>query len=656
MCGIVGAIRRSGGLHEQFVRSMATNIAYRGPDSSGEWVSEGAQVAFGHRRLSILDLSPLGHQPMVSSSGRYTITFNGEIFNFKEIARTLTTPLKGGSDTEVILACCERDGAKQAVQHFVGMFAYAIWDKVERSVTLVRDRLGIKPLYYGWWKDTFLFTSDLRALKGIDGFSLEPSKEATALYLQYGYVPAPWSIFPTFWKLPPGHSLTVRVDTLQEGAQGEPAPFWSYPSYDPDQCDSDFDSGRREGAQGESSEFSLDALEQRLLEAVNLRLVADVPVGAFLSGGVDSSLVVALMQRCVASTGSTSPVKTFSIGFGEQGFNEAPFAKSAATHLGTDHTELIVTDRMALDVLPMIAGMCDEPFADSSIIPTYLVCKLARQHVTVSLSGDGGDELFNGYNRYAILSKLMYLRSLLPESVLRPLLFLGRVIPLGLIDILQKVLRRAGIFYFSLSTPGEKLRRTLDVLSEKRNVELYYRAIRHWRDVREVLHGGSSPIEVSMVDECLDPRRTMSRADIQMYLPDDILTKVDRASMAVSLEARVPLLDHRVVEYASRIPMDVLYRDGRGKWPLRALVQRYLPRHIMERPKSGFSIPLDAWLRTELREWAEPLLAAPCLEESGLIPGPIRKVWREHLAGRRNHSQLLWVVLMYQEWRFAQSP
>ena len=646
MCGVVGAIRKSGGLHEQFVRSMAAKIAYRGPDSSGEWVSEGAQVAFGHRRLSILDLSPLGHQPMVSSTGRYTITFNGEIFNFKEIARTVQTPLKGGSDTEVILACCERDGVTQAVQHFVGMFAYAIWDKVERRVTLVRDRLGIKPLYYGWWKDTFLFTSDLRALKGIDGFSLEPSKEATALYLQFGYVPAPWSIYPTFRKLPPGHSLTVQIDTLHVGEHGEPEPFWSYPSDDPD---------RNSSGRGQEVEFSLDALEHRLLEAVQLRLVADVPVGAFLSGGVDSSLVVALMQQCVASSGGTSPVRTFSIGFGEQEFNEAPFAQSVAAHLGTDHTELIVTDRMALDVLPLIAGMCDEPFADSSIIPTYLVCKLARQHVTVSLSGDGGDELFNGYSRYALLSKLMHLRRVLPQSVLRSLLFLGRVAPLEAIDILQKVLRSAGIFHFSLSTPGEKLRRTLDVLSEKRNVEMYYKAVRHWRDASKILKGVSRPVEVAMVEECHDPRRMMSNADIHMYLPDDILTKVDRASMAVSLEARVPLLDHRVVEYASTIPSDVFYRDGRGKWPLRALVQKYVPRSIIERPKRGFSIPLDTWLRTELREWAEPLLTPRSLEEAGFIAGPITNVWMEHLSGSRNHSQLLWNVLMYQEWRLAQS-
>lgn len=646
MCGVVGAIRKSGGLHEQFVRSMAAKIAYRGPDSSGEWVSEGAQVAFGHRRLSILDLSPLGHQPMVSSTGRYTITFNGEIFNFKEIARTVSTPLKGGSDTEVILACCERDGVQQAVQHFVGMFAYAIWDTVDRSVTLVRDRLGIKPLYYGWWKDTFIFTSDLRALKGIEGFSLEPSQEATALYLQYGYVPAPWSIYPTFWKLPPGHSLTVRIDTLQVGAQGEPEPFWSYPSTDPDKY---MTNGGREG------EFSLDALELRLLEAVQLRLIADVPVGAFLSGGIDSSLVVALMQRCVAASGSATPVKTFSIGFGEQEFNEAPFAKAVAAHLGTDHTELIVTDRMALDVLPLIAGMCDEPFADSSIIPTYLVCKLARQQVTVSLSGDGGDELFNGYSRYALLNKLMHLRSVLPQAILRPLLFLGRVAPLEAIDLLQRILRSAGIFHFSLSTPGEKLRRTLDVLSEQRNVEMYYKAVRHWRDAGGILQGVSRPVDVPMVEEFHDPRRTMSRADIQMYLPDDILTKVDRASMAVSLEARVPLLDHRVVEYASRIPSEVLYRDGRGKWPLRALVERYIPRTIMERPKRGFSIPLDTWLRTELREWASSLLAPPRLEEAGLIAEPIKKIWTEHLSGRRNHSQLLWNVLMYQEWRLAQS-
>ena len=652
MCGIVGIIRQNGGLRPDLVRGMAEQIRYRGPDSSGELVLAEGKVAFAHRRLSIIDLSPAGHQPMSSASGRYTITFNGEVFNYRELARELSVPVVGDSDTSVMLACFEQYGIKEAVTRFVGMFAFAVWDAAEGTVTMARDRLGIKPLYYGTIGGSFLFTSDLRALKGVTdllgdpGFTGEIDREAQALYLQYGYVPAPWSIYKGFSKLLPGHTIAVADLTNRNVGLKvcSPQPYWSPPHHDVEEYRNREGFVDRWGAEFDEKGF-IDDLDRRISEAVSLRLVSDVPLGAFLSGGIDSSLVVAVMQRH-----SPNPVRTFSIGFEEERFNEAPFARAIANHLGTDHTELVVTDTMSRDVIPLLPGILDEPFGDSSIIPTYLVSQLARRMVTVSLSGDGGDELFGGYNRYSLLDSLIKTRDKFPAWLVTLANQGAQLSPLGAMDSVQRILRRAGVFPFDLNNPGEKVRRVLSLVNEQDSVELYYQAIRHFRDGSKIVGGIGAVPEIERVQRFSDPRRMMAAADIRHYLPDDILTKVDRASMAVSLEARVPLLDHRLVEYAGSLPMEILYRDGKGKWPLRALLSRYVPQHLIDRPKSGFSIPLDNWLRGALREWAEALLTPQLLESQGFRVEPIRTLWREHVSRRRNHAQLLWNVLMFQDW------
>ena len=646
MCGIVGVIEKSGGLTEALVRGMAEQIRYRGPDSSGEAVLADGRVAFAHRRLSILDLSPAGHQPMVSSSGRYTITFNGEVFNYREIAQELTTPIRGESDTAVMLACFEEFGVREAVSRFVGMFAFAVWDAVEGTVTLVRDRLGVKPLYYGEVNGSFVFTSDLQALRVFPGFAREVDRDALALYFQYGYVPGPWSIVRGLKKLPPGHFLSLSCERSASEVllESAPEPYWNAPSSDVEATLTAPAHSRRWREEFDEKAF-LDDLDERLSHAVRLRLVADVPLGAFLSGGIDSSLVVALMQRY-----SATPVKTFSIGFEEASFNEAPFARAVADHLRTEHTELIVTDTMSREVIPLLSQISDEPFGDASLIPTYLVSKLARQAVTVSLSGDGGDELFGGYNRYALLASLMTTRDAFPGWMISLANKGAQYAPLGMMDSVQRLLQRVGVFPFALNNPGEKVRRVLALVSERDPQELYYKAVRHFRDGAGVVAGMTIVPEVARVWATHDPKRMMAAADIRHYLPDDILTKVDRASMAVSLEAREPLLDHRLVEYAGTLPMEILYRDGKGKWPLRALLSRYIPQQLIDRPKSGFNIPLDAWLRGSLRGWAEGLLTQEALESQGLRAEPIRTLWKEHIHGGRNHAQLLWNVLMYQDW------
>jgi asparagine synthase (glutamine-hydrolysing) len=620
-------------------------MSYRGPDSSGEWVSGDGQVGFAHRRLSILDLSPLGHQPMTSSSGRYTITFNGEVFNFSQIAQEMGFQPRGGSDTEVMLAAFEGWGVLPAVSRFVGMFAFAVWDQESRTVTLVRDRLGIKPLYYGLVNGSFVFTSDLRALGGFPGFSAQRSPEASALFLQYGYVPAPWSIFSSLWKLGPGAALTVSLDALTAGRVGSVTPFAHPPSEGIKYTQYWLLPDEELTADRCSEEELLEELESRLVEAIRLRLIADVPLGAFLSGGIDSSLVVALMRQAAGGR-----VRTFSVGFEVDEYNEAPYAKAVAQHLGTDHTELIVTAQTARDVVPLLQGIVDEPFADSSLIPTYLVSQLARRHVTVSLSGDGGDELFGGYNRYALLNKLMALRNRVPGVVSKIVGSSAELIPVTMISMLGASLHAIGLFPYDLLQMGEKARRTLTLVGIEDDSEFYYTAVRIWRRGEDLIPCVESVPRIASEEWRRDPRICMARADLHSYLPDDILTKVDRASMAVSLETRVPLLDHRVVEFASTLPAGFLYRDGRGKWPLRSLLAKYLPQDLINRPKRGFSVPMGDWLRGDLRDWAEELVRPQALEENGIAEEPVLSRWQQHQSGRRDFSQELWNVLMFQDW------
>lgn len=645
MCGITGFWQAPGEgeieLRAQASR-MAARLAHRGPDDSDEWGDETCGLGFGFRRLAIVDLSPTGRQPMQSASGRYVIVFNGEVYNFAavrtELEKTGNT-FRGGSDTEVLLAAIEEWGLPKAIQRFVGMFGFALWDRENRSLHLVRDRLGIKPLYYGWQGGTFLFGSELKALAAHRAFSPEIDRDALALYVRYGYVPAPYAIYRGIHKLPPGTVLTLRA---KGDIKTTPEPFWSAREV--------VEAGLANPFAGSESE-AIAALDALLRDSVALRMIADVPLGAFLSGGIDSSTVVALMQAQ-----SDRPVKTFTIGFHEAGYDEAAHAAAVAGHLGTDHTSIYVTPEEARTVIPQLPTMFDEPFADSSQLPTYLVSQLARRHVTVSLSGDGGDELFGGYNRYfwgrSIWRRIGWAPSSLRAIGSRALIALSpeawdqqfaRLDPLLPAGLRQR-------------TPGDKLHKLAGVLAVESPEELYRGLMSQWNRPEEVVIGACEP-PTEMTDRSRwaalpDFTQRMMFLDLISYLPDDILTKVDRASMAVSLEARVPLIDHRVVAFAASVPLSMKIRDGQGKWLLRQVLDQYVPRELIERPKMGFGVPIDVWLRGPLREWAEGLLDERRLRAEGFFhPAPIRKKWQEHLSGARNWQYPLWNVLQYQAWR-----
>lgn len=646
MCGLTGfwetATRRTKTELCGTVREMAGTLRHRGPDDGGEWADAPAGIAFGFRRLSIVDLSPAGHQPMASASGRYVIAFNGEVYNFEALRQTLASQgaapaFRGHSDTEVMLAAIEAWGLEAAVQRFVGMFAFALWDRAERVLHLVRDRLGIKPLYYGWAGDTLLFGSELKALRAHPAFRPEIDRDVLTLLLRHNYIPAPYSIYQGVWKLTPGTILT-----LHGPGAATPVPYWSAQDAAEAGLATPFSGSDREAA---------DQLDALLREAVGLRMVADVPLGAFLSGGVDSSAVVALMQAQ-----SSRPVQTFSIGFREFGYDEAPFARDVAGHLGTDHTELYVSPEDAQAVIPTLPNFYDEPFADSSQIPTLLVSQLARRHVTVSLSGDGGDELFAGYNRYFFAQRLWNRFGSMPAGIRQAAAGALTAVPPRTMDalvqrlgpVLPKGLKHGGV--------DTKLAKLAQTLRADHPDTLYQTLVSHWEQPAALVLGacGEPPTALTDKDRWRGPAdftQRMMYMDLMSYLPDDILTKVDRASMAVSLEARVPLLDHRVVEFAWRLPMSLKVRGGQGKWLLREVLYRYVPREMIERPKMGFGVPIDAWLRGPLRPWAEALLDERRLRDEGFFdPAPVRAKWDEHLSGRRNWQGHLWDILMFQAW------
>lgn len=641
MCGIAG-LWSADGVREESLRSFACGMAevltYRGPDGSGVWVDETTGLALGHRRLSIIDLTQEGHQPMVSPGGRYVISYNGEVYNFRELRRELETlgyGFRGHSDTEVMLAAFEAWGLEPAVRRFVGMFAVALWDRQKRQLFLVRDRLGIKPLYYGWCGSTFLFGSELKALRVYPGFNAEIDRDALCLYLRHNYIPTPYTIYKGIYKLLPGHILTVPQATA--GASGvRDYAYWSI---------------RQAADAGMSNRFSSDteamqALEETLMQAVRSRMISDVPLGAFLSGGVDSSTVVALMQAQ-----SSRPVKTFSIGFEESKYNEATHARRVAEHLGTNHTELYVTPADAMAVIPMLPQMFNEPFADSSQIPTYLVSKLARSAVTVSLSGDGGDELFAGYDRYFRTLEVWRKIGWMPAAGRRAL---GTFLERGPGGMLQAASMLGSGIRGETITP-DRLRKLGGMLATASPQSLYREFLSHWRRPTEVVMDGEEPDYILAREDdwrvSPDNVENMCFADLNSYLPDDILTKVDRASMAVSLEARVPVLDHRVVELAWRVPMKMKIRNGQSKWLLRQVLYKHVPPELIERPKMGFGVPIDEWLRGSLRDWAESLLSEGRLRREGFFnPAPIRTKWREHLSGTRRWHYYLWDVLMFQAW------
>lgn len=652
MCGITGYIQTaSAGADastttdgEAILWSMADGLQHRGPDDSGVWFDPATGVGLGHRRLSILDLSPLGHQPMASPSGRYIIVYNGEIYNYQELMQALGSlgcTFRGHSDTEILLNAFEVWGIEPTIRQTVGMFAIALWDRQDRTLILMRDRLGEKPLYYGWAGATFLFGSELKPLRAHPDWRGEIDRGSLALYLRHNYVPAPYSIYQDIWKLQPGSILTLPFATLQPGRLPQPVVYWSAREAVEASLANPFTGSELDAAN------HLDALLRRSIAG---QMIADVPLGAFLSGGVDSSTVVALMQAQ-----STRPVKTFTIGFHEKAYNEAEHAKAVAAHLQTDHTELYVTPQDTQAVIPNLPTIYDEPFADSSQIPTFLVAQLARRHVTVSLSGDAGDELFAGYSRYAWTNQVWGRLAWLPHP-LRSALAGG----------MMTVSQRQWDFAFAKAGPilppqlrvhsaGDRIHRFSELLREPKHSDLYRRLISHWKQPERVVMNGrekptplTDPSQWAAVDE---PTQQMMFWDLVAYLPDDILVKVDRAAMHVSLETRVPFLDHRVVEFAWRLPLDLKVRSGVSKWLLRQVLYRYVPQALIERPKMGFSVPLNEWLRGPLRDWAEDLLDERKLHQQGFLHGAvIQRVWQQHLAGSHDNSYYLWDILMFQAW------
>jgi len=642
MCGIAGCWTPGGcneAATEAAVRGMALAVRHRGPDDAGTWCDGSAGIAFGHRRLSILDLSPLGHQPMTSASGRWVLNYNGEIYNFAELRVSLESAgvrFRGHSDTEILVEAIAQWGVTETLRRAAGQFAFGVWDRETRTLHLARDRFGEKPLYYGWMGGTFLFGSELKSMRAHPAWRGTVDRGALSLYLRYNCVPAPFSIYEGIRKLLPGHVATLA-------GPGEPsiAPYWS--------LEDAVLAGERDPLEGSDAEL-VGLTEERLRESIAQQMVADVPLGALLSGGIDSTTVVALMQAQ-----SARPIRTFTIGFHEDGFNEAEHAKAVARHLGTDHTELYVTPQQALEVIPHLPMMYDEPFGDSSQVPTFLVAQLARQHVTVALSGDGGDEMFGGYSRYFLGERIWRRISSVPRPVRLASAAAIRAVPpptwQRLFDVVQSALpakRR-------LPHAGDRMHKLAGVFQAETGLDMYRLLLSHWGQPDALVVDGHEPAsrhatmarhlsQASLIER-------MMFTDAQTYLPDDIMVKVDRATMAVSLESRAPFLDHRVAEFAWRLPMRMKVRDGVGKWVLREVLDRHVPRELVERPKMGFGVPIDRWLRGPLRDWAATLLAPERLRREGFLrPAEITARWHEHVAGTRNWQYQLWDVLMFQAW------
>lgn len=644
MCGLAGFLSPNTDAEKPVLEGrvvrMVETLRHRGPDSGGVWADPEAGFAIGHRRLSIIDLSQAGHQPMFSASGRFVLAYNGEIYNCEELRDDLLRQcaglqFRGHSDTEVMLAAFEQWGIDAALNRMNGMFAFALWDRHQRELLLARDRFGEKPLYYGWAKGAFLFASELKALRAHPAFEAQIDHDALACYLRFNCIPGTYSIYKGVSKLPPGSVLRLKNGNLSIHE------FWSLRS-----CVQRAISEPFEGSVEEAEE-ELDSL---LGNAVRLRMHADVPLGAFLSGGIDSSLVVALMQAQ-----NTRPVRTFSIGFHGEQYDEAGNARQVAAHLKTEHTELYVTAADAVAMVERLPEIYDEPFADSSQIPTLLVSQLARRHVTVSLSGDGGDEVFGGYNRYTWGSAVWNRIHRTPQALRRIAASAITAAPPRFWDAAFRcagpVLPRS----WRQRVPGYKLHKVAGLLLSQDMMEMYARMASHWFQPERVLGQATVRSPLHMVEDqwlaLPEFERQAMYLDTITYLPNDILVKVDRATMAFGLEGRIPYLDHRVVEFAWRLPLPMKVRPHRGKWLLRKLLHRYVPSSLVERPKMGFGIPLDAWLRGPMREWAEALLAPQCLRQQTLFDAAvIRKMWLDHLSGRGAWQYHLWDILMFQLW------
>lgn len=647
MCGIVGVIGSGEAIAPPVLKSMARALIHRGPDHQEAWSDGAAGVGLGNSRLAIVELSRQGDQPMVSSSGRYVITFNGEIYNFLELRAELARhghAFRARSDTEVMLAAIEQWGVAQAVSRFNGMFAFALWDRAARTLYLARDRLGEKPLYYGWMNGVFLFGSELKTLRANPAFCAEIDRQALALLLRYGYILEPYSIYRGVYKLPPGTILSVAPGAGANGRGAHPVPYWSARQ-------AAVEAAAEPWREGEAQ--ALLRLEELLCDAIRLRMIADVPLGLFLSGGIDSSLLLALMQRQAGH-----PVKTFTIGFADPNYDEAPYARRVAEHLGSEHTEFYVTDREVRELVARLPEVFDEPFADYSQVPTCLVARLARESVTVTLSGEGSDELFGGYERYLQALRLWRGFGWMPRPMRRGASDLLAAFSPQAWDRLMALPDRFLPARFKQVRWGDKLHKLAEVLGDCAGAEtLYLGLLSYWPSsaLDGLLIDGSEPPTI-LNDPAERPALAnfidaMMYLDLVSYLPGDILVKADRATMGVSLEGRMPFLDHRVVEFALRLPLSLKFRGGLGKHLLRRLLDRYVARRLVARPKMGFGAPVGVWLRGPLRDWAEALLDPRRLSRQGFFhPEPIRRQWSEHLSGRRNHQFTLWAVLMFQAW------
>ncbi len=615
---------------------MIARLVHRGPDDEGIWCDETMGVGLGQRRLSIVDLSPQGHQPMLSASGRYVLSYNGEIYNHAELRTELdhtglAPAWRGHSDTEVLLACLEVWGIDVTLRRAVGMFALSLWDRETQTLTLARDRMGEKPLYYGELGGRVLFGSELKALQAVAGAHLHIERAALSDFMRYGYVPAPRTIYRDLHKLPAGHWLQLRQIS---DAAAAPQPFWS--------LDHPAIGQLRAELANATDQTLIDRVEQRLTEAVRLQMSADVPLGAFLSGGVDSSAVVALMQLQ-----SERRTRTFTIGFDQPGFNEAPFALEVARHLRTEHTELYVTAHDAQELIPGLPQIYDEPFADSSQIPTTLVSRLTRRHVTVALSGDGGDELFAGYPRYGLTADLWRRTRYVPLPLRR---WLAAALKSGSAQAWDRLLTRLPISRRDLFN-GRRMLRMAHLVDAATLGDMYVRLMSQWQPEDGLVLGADGGFDHGPWRADLAPLQAMRLWDTSHYLPDDLLVKVDRAAMSASLEVRTPLLDHRVVELAFALPEHALVRKGTTKWALRQVLYRHVPRALIERPKTGFSVPLASWLRGPLRGWAEELLQPQAIAREGLIDAKkVWQMWQSHVSGRFDYSNHLWNVLMFQSW------
>lgn len=652
MCGIAGFLDGRSTQPDEatsVVGGMASAVTHRGPDDAGVWVDGEVGIALAHRRLAVIDLSRAGHQPMPSATGRRVIVFNGEIYNHFDLRRAIeaSSPRapswKGRSDTETLLAAIECWGIEEALRTAAGMFAFALWDREDRTLHLARDRAGEKPLYYGWQKGVFLFGSELKVLAAHPAFEGSIDRDALALFLRHRYIPTPWSIYKEVRKLPAGTYVKVAASVSGWRSDGWPQPrrYWSLQRA--------VAAGREQPFEGASGR-AVDALHDLLLATVGRQMAADVPLGAFLSGGIDSSTIVALMQAQ-----STRPVRTFTVGFEDSVFNEADHARTIAVHLGTEHTELHVSAREALDVIPRLPDLFDEPFADPSQIPTFLVAEMARRQVTVALSGDGGDELFGGYGYYLSTPRIWRWLSRLPLPARRcGASAMAALLPVGSEGWTARLLgglpKRQGRRW----TPA-RMRRLMRLANCRTGEEFHWLRTSHWARPDAVVRGASEPETVlsepaNWPDASEFSERLMA-IDALSYLPDDILVKVDRAAMGASLETRAPFLDHQVMQFVWRLPLRLRMRNTQSKWILRQVLYKYAPRELIDRPKMGFSVPISSWLRGPLRDWGEALLDERRLrEEEFFHPRPVRRKWKEHLSEQDSWDGCLWNVLMFQAW------